>query len=192
VSALVVKSLTAVWALAFAAAAWMVGDAASHIAHDAAATAPTTTTAPTTSTPPAPVLDGNRWTARPDHDAEFLALTNTYRAGVGLDELAWSDDLYGYAVDHLRRMVAQPAPTHGGLWHSDITRVFGGEVGWTDVGENLGTGGYVTDVQAALVASPGHLANIVDPEFTHMASATVDDGYRLTTVHVFGGAPRHG
>ena len=37
----------------------------------------------------------------------------------------------------------------------------------------------------AFIASPGHYANIVDPEFTHIGVGVVWDGSRLFTTHRF-------
>lgn len=56
---------------------------------------------------------------------------------------------------------------------------------WAKLGENVGTGPDVGSIMNAFVASPGHYANIVDPEFTHIGVGVVWDGNRMYTTHRF-------
>lgn len=56
---------------------------------------------------------------------------------------------------------------------------------WAKLGENVGTGPDVGSIMDAFVASPGHYANIVDPEFTHIGVGVVWDGNRMYTTHRF-------
>ena len=56
---------------------------------------------------------------------------------------------------------------------------------WAKLGENVGTGPDVGSVMSAFIASPGHYANIIDPEFTHIGVGVVWDGNRMFTTHRF-------
>ena len=60
---------------------------------------------------------------------------------------------------------------------------------WRKLGENVGTGNNVPEVHTAYMASPGHRANVLDPAFTEIGTASVwgtCNGFRrVFTVHVF-------
>jgi uncharacterized protein YkwD len=60
---------------------------------------------------------------------------------------------------------------------------------WRKLGENVGTGNHVAEVHNAYMASPGHRANVLDPTFTEIGTASVwgnCGGFRrVFTVHVF-------
>ena len=60
---------------------------------------------------------------------------------------------------------------------------------WRKLGENVGTGNNVAEVHTAYMASPGHRANVLDPAFTEIGTASVwgtcNGFHRVFTVHVF-------
>ena len=60
---------------------------------------------------------------------------------------------------------------------------------WRKLGENVGTGNNVAEVHTAYMASPGHRANVLDPAFTEIGTASVwgtcGGFHRVFTVHVF-------
>lgn len=70
--------------------------------------------------------------------------------------------------------ICHASPISAGVTHS-----------WAKLGENVGTGPDVGSIMNAFVASPGHYANIVDPEFTHIGVGVVWDGNRMYTTHRF-------
>ena len=73
----------------------------------------------------------------------------------------------------------------GNFAHSDIGSLLNP---WTVVGENIGYGPSVNSIFSALVASPGHYKNMVDPRFTAVGvGAYVDASGRIWTAHIFGG-----
>ena len=114
--------------------------------------------------------------------AEFQSRTNTLRASLGLSALSRNAQLDSYAASWVRELVSS-----GRLRHStNPERAVGS--GWAIAGENVGFGASVTSVQDALVASPGHYANLVGPRYTSVgvAAAIGDDG-RLWVCEVFGG-----
>ena len=108
-------------------------------------------------------------------DAEFLAATNSQRT----TPLKWSRELAAYAESKLATQ-ADSLP----LFHSRIEQLLGP---WDKIGENLGTGPSVVAIQNALIASPSHYENMVDPEFTYFGSATkVGNNGSVWTVHIYG------
>ena len=73
----------------------------------------------------------------------------------------------------------------GNFGHSNIGSLLGP---WSTVGENIGKGGSVSSIFNALVASPSHFDNMVDPRFTHIGVGVFIDGNGVIwTTHVFGG-----
>ena len=58
--------------------------------------------------------------------------------------------------------------------------------GWSKLGENVGVGYSVDDLMTALVNSPAHYRNIVDPSFSYIGVGVSygDDG-RMYTTHDF-------
>jgi uncharacterized protein YkwD len=64
----------------------------------------------------------------------------------------------------------------------------GAPAGWKKLGENVGTGGSVTVIHNAFVASAPHLANIMDSAFNNLGiGVTVDGNGRRWEVQEFAG-----
>lgn len=140
------------------------------------ATQPPTTTTAAPPTTFAPVSVAGSFD--PAGEAQFLALTNQTRRGVGLGNLAWDGSLTTYARHHAQVMASEAS-----LHHSHIADLLGS---WWLVGENVGVGPDVVAIQNALINSPAHYENIVHPEFTHMGIGVfVDSTGRTWTCHVF-------
>lgn len=58
------------------------------------------------------------------------------------------------------------------IFHSQDLKV-GVPTGWTVIGENVGSGGSVEAIEAALEVSPPHRTNLLDPRFKRYGVATV-------------------
>lgn len=90
--------------------------------------------------------------------------------------LAWSDELAAAALDHSRDMAAHDYFDHvdrGGVSVGERARRHGYR--WRAIGENIAAGrGSPQQVVAGWLASPGHCANILSPDFTEMGA-----GYAL-------------
>ena len=56
---------------------------------------------------------------------------------------------------------------------------------WQWVGENVGYGPNVKKVQAAFMNSRTHRANILDPDYTRLGTATIRPGTRVWVVQVY-------
>jgi hypothetical protein len=92
-----------------------------------------------------------------DNPSTLLGLVNNLRAGHGLPPLAPNPALTAAARQWSAHMAATGALVHNPALASQVP------TGWTKLGENIGAGGNVTGLFNALVASPFHLANMLDP-----------------------------
>lgn len=110
--------------------------------------------------------------------SQFISLTNSLRAGRGLPALQVDGTLTAKAQGW-----AQYMADNNVLTHSSITS--GLPSGWRRVGENVGRGGDVNSVHNAFVASASHMANLVDPGFTHVGIGVVDTPGGLYVAEVF-------
>jgi hypothetical protein len=117
---------------------------------------------------------------------DFVAKINSLRASKGLPALSSNGSLAGFAQSWTAKMAAAGKISHNpGL---------GGAPGnWTSVGENVGVGSSVDAIFKALVNSPGHYANMVNPKFNSVGVGVVtgSDG-RLYTTHNFAAYPSAG
>lgn len=112
-------------------------------------------------------------------EAQFVALLNQTRAKGGLAPLTVDPELTALA-----RQWAQHQADDGHISHANPISA-GVTADWLKLGENVGTGGNVTAVMNAFIASPGHYANIMDPEFTKVGVGVVWVGNALYTTHRF-------
>src|SRR3954451_16014813 len=102
-------------------------------------------------------------------EGQFFALLNTVRARNGVPPLATDGQLISVARGWSARMAGD-----GGLSHNPD---LGSQVSnWRSLGENVGTGGDVNTIEAALEASPHHFENMVDPNFTYVGIGVVEAG----------------
>jgi uncharacterized protein YkwD len=111
-------------------------------------------------------------------DSQFFDLLNGVRGSVGLPAFRYDTSLSAYAIAQAQAMAAA-----GTIFHSNIGSLLGT---WSTVGENVGVGPSVDAVHAALVASPGHYANMTNAGFTTVGiGVAVDGAGRVFTAHVF-------
>lgn len=108
---------------------------------------------------------------------DLLARTGSARAAAGLAPLAPAGDLAAVA-----RAWAETMAADGSLRHNpDLTSQVSG---WSAVAENVGTGGDVASVFEALMASPGHRANVLGP-YTQVGVGLASGGGAVWVVQVF-------
>lgn len=111
-------------------------------------------------------------------EAAFVAKINGLRASKGLPALQVHQNL----VDKARGWASVMA-TAGRIWHSTLSD--GITADWKKLGENVGMGGSVDGLDAAFVASPGHYANLADPNFTHIGVGIVMNGNTIFVAQMF-------
>ena len=117
--------------------------------------------------------------AQAAEETAFIAALNQTRTNVGLPALTIHDELTS-----LSRGWAQTMADAGEIFHANpISAGLGAP--WLKLGENVGVGPTVTELMDAFRASPGHYANIVDPEFTHVGVGVVWVGNTMYTTHRF-------
>lgn len=117
-------------------------------------------------------------------ESSFIAEVNATRAGLGLQPLQLDVELTNLARGWAGSMrdgvcgegafICHASPISAGVTHP-----------WAKLGENVGTGPDVGSIMSAFIASPGHYANIIDPEYTHIGVGVVWDGTRMFTTHRF-------
>jgi hypothetical protein len=137
-------------------------------------------------------------------DVQLLALLNSARQGAGLAPLAadaaiahvaqaWSGHMvtvHGRTGDPVIKPAAPTDCEQSSLCHNpDLGTAVGGLVpGWTRIGENIGVGGDVNTVNAALLASPGHFANIMG-DYNRVGIGVAMEGTRMWATFDFANAP---
>jgi hypothetical protein len=97
----------------------------------------------------------------------FVSLTNSLRASQGLPAYEVDGGLVGKAQGWARTMA-----NAGSIFHSNLPD--GISADWHRLGENVGMGPDVGSIHQALVNSPGHYANLVDPGFRYVGVGVVN------------------
>jgi|GEM_PF-3199348 len=127
--------------------------------------APTPTPTPVPTPTPAPAL-----VAVPEFEWRVLELTNIERANYGLAPLAWHSGLGEVARAHSRDMAENDFMSHTSFDGTTMRqRIDHAGIIWRAIAENVARGQRTPEaVVAAWMNSPGHRANILDPELTHL------------------------
>jgi len=121
--------------------------------------------------------------ADPNAEAAFVAGINQVRASVGQPAL----QVHGVLVAKAQAWADHMAAT-GCLCHSNLAD--GVTVAWSKLGENIGRGSDVGSIHNALVHSPEHYRNMVDPAFGWVGVGVSYGGGQMWVAEVFmQGAP---
>ena len=116
--------------------------------------------------------------ADPGAEADFANRVNALRASHGLAPVGLHSVLTAKAEGWAQHM----ADT-GCLCHSNLPD--GVTVGWRKLGENIGRGPSVASIHDALVNSPLHYANMVDPSFHWIGVGVAYGGGLMYVAEVF-------
>ena len=111
-------------------------------------------------------------------EAAFAARTTAERQSGGIPALVVEDDLVTVARRHSAAMAAENRLYHNPALAEQVQ-------GWQLVGENVGTGASVEEVHVALMASPQHRSEILDPRFTGVGIGVVQAGDVIWVTEVF-------
>jgi uncharacterized protein YkwD len=111
-------------------------------------------------------------------ESQFVAALNSARASQGLPALAITGDLTSVARAHSRVMADADHLHHNPDLGSAVS-------GWRKVGENVGRGPSVSSIHGALMNSPGHRRNILDPDWTELGMGVVVEDGQLWVTQVF-------
>jgi uncharacterized YkwD family protein len=122
-------------------------------------------------------------------EAQMFNLVNQERVKMGLNELKIHEGLVKLARLKSKDMIdlgyfAHQSPTYGSPF--DMMRRAG--ISFSYAGENLAGAPTVSRAHTALMNSPGHRANILNPNFTHLGIGIVDGGPygKMFTQHFIG------
>ena len=111
-------------------------------------------------------------------EQDFLNRTNTLRASLGLGSLRLNSELLAKA-----RGWSETQAQSGSIFHSTLSN--GVTQNWRRLGENVGMGPQVGLIHDALVASPRHYENLIDPGFTEVGIGVIQKGDVLYVTEVF-------
>jgi uncharacterized protein YkwD len=121
--------------------------------------------------PASPALAGS-------DEAHIASRVNSERTARGLPALRQVADLQAVARQHAQVMASTGRMHHNPLLTSQV-------VSWSRVAENVGYAPSAEAVHVALMASPGHRANILDRGVSQMGIGVVWSGGRLWVTQVF-------
>jgi len=111
----------------------------------------------------------------------WLGTINSFRQSRGLAPLQVDAELAGLAQQQ-----AQANANSGRLAHTPNLAA-GVSANWTKLGENVGMGLNLDIIWDAFLNSPPHLANLVDPAYTHIGIGVVINGNTQWVTHRFMG-----
>jgi uncharacterized protein YkwD len=116
-----------------------------------AASAPAPAPAPTAAQAPAASEAG-----------QFLSLVNAFRAANGVGPVSIAGDATAKAQQHAADMAAQGRLFHSGSLASGV------QPGWTALGENVGMGGSVPQLESMFEASGPHSTNLLNGAYNQI------------------------
>jgi len=117
---------------------------------------------------------------------ELFGLANNVRAEQGLRPLEWDPALASAALQHCLRMVGKAQISHQFDGEPDLN-VRAGDAGakFSQISENVATGAKPASIHTAWLESPGHRANLLNPDSDHVGMAVVSVGDTMYAVADF-------
>jgi hypothetical protein len=109
--------------------------------------------------------------------ADLTAMTNADRAAARLKALSTAGDLQSLAQKKADELAKAGRLSHTSNLGSKVS-------GWRRVGENVGRGPALRDIQTAFMNSPSHRDNIIDRGFTQLGVGVTFDGKEYLYVAV--------
>jgi len=109
--------------------------------------------------------------------ADIAAMTNADRAAARLKALSTANDLQSLAQSRANEMARSGRLAHTSNLGSKVS-------GWKRLGENVGRGPELRDIETAFMNSPSHRENILDPGFTQFGVGVTFDGKEFYYVAV--------
>ena len=108
---------------------------------------------------------------------DLTAMTNADRVSRGLRALSTAGDLQSLAQQRADQMARSGQLAHTTNLGSKVS-------GWQRLGENVGRGPSLQDIETAFMNSPSHRENILDPTFTQVGAGVTWDGKQYFWVAV--------
>jgi uncharacterized protein YkwD len=108
----------------------------------------------------------------------FARRTNNLRSSKGLERLRLDPELSREARFHTREMIRA-----GRLYHTSLAQFRRRVLGWSWIGENVGNGPGVDNLQRTFIGSPEHYDNLVARHYRYIGVGVVrHDGLMWVTV----------
>jgi len=117
----------------------------------------------------------------PQAEDQDFGMINSLRSRNGVAQLGRSAELNAKARAQADRMASR-----GRIYHSS-NLASGVSPGWRVIGENVAVAGSIDEAQAALEQSSGHLANMLNAQFTEVGIGVTASKGRVYVVQVFVG-----
>jgi len=108
---------------------------------------------------------------------DLTAMTNAERVSRGLRALSTASDLQSLAQQRANQMAQSGVLAHTVNLSSKVS-------GWQKIGENVGRGPALQDIETAFMNSPEHRDNILDPAFSQLGVGVTWDGVKYFWVAV--------
>jgi uncharacterized protein YkwD len=117
---------------------------------------------------------------------QLFALANQARAAQGVGPLQWDSALASAALGHCVRMAAEGPISHQYGGEPDLSQRAGrAGAHFSLVEENVAVGPYTDAIHQGWMHSPGHRANLLNPQVDRIGVAVVAAGGRLYAVADF-------
>jgi len=122
-------------------------------------------------------------------ESELFELTNQARAAQGVAPLEWDPALASAALNHCMRMAAEGPISHQYDGEPDLSQRAGrAGAHFSLIEENVAAGSYTDQIQQGWMHSPGHRANLLNPQVDRIGIAVVAANGVLYAVADFGHA----
>lgn len=122
---------------------------------------------------------------------QMFDMVNAFRIANGKEILKWDEAAAVAAKNHSGDMAQNNYFSHTGLNGSDVLEryISVNNVSWTSIGENICAGyAHAPDVFFALMNSPGHRNNMLNPDFKYLGTGMAFNGfsdYKFYATQVF-------
>ncbi len=117
---------------------------------------------------------GAQRASQPAKAEQLYALANQSRAQEGLKRLEWDPALAEAAMKHCMRMAAEGPISHRYPGELDLTERTGAAgAHFSLIEENIAVGSYSASIHQGWLDSPGHRANLLNPEIDRIGVAVV-------------------
>ncbi len=111
---------------------------------------------------------------QPAKAEQLFALANQSREQAGLGRLQWDPALAEAAMKHCLRMAAEGPISHRYSGEPDLTERTGAAgAHFSLIEENIAVGSYPASIHQGWLDSPGHRANLLNPEIDRIGVAVV-------------------
>ncbi len=117
---------------------------------------------------------GRESVPQPAKAEQLFAMANDSRQQEGQGRLVWDQALADAAMKHCLRMVAEGPISHRYEGEPDLTtRAADAGAHFSLIEENIAVGPYPSNIHEGWLNSPGHRANLLNPEIDHVGIAAV-------------------